>query len=124
MRICKDHWQTCRDAIEAAGLSSLVNKNPEGAHEHMMAELEGTPPEKNFDPLMSMNWHWSGIALKAGGLSMMGRTPDGSNEGHYCPLCELASHYLDTFKVADEVKTVADQMAVWARSQSLIPALS
>lgn len=77
MRICPDHWQLCRDAIETAGLSSLVAVDGEEAFRRITDEMQGGSKEKNFDPLMEMNWHWTGLGLELGGLGMMGETPDG-----------------------------------------------
>lgn len=124
MRICKDHWALCRQAIEDRGLSSLVARNGKEACYNAVADIEGEPDPKNerFDPLMSMNWHWSSVALQAGGLAMMGEGP-AENDGNLCPLCELDVHYAD-FNPAERVNDVADQMAAWARSEGLIPSVS
>lgn len=123
MKICHDHWGICRDAVRDAGLDGLGSRDGEEAIERFTAELQEVSPEKNFDPLMSMNSHWWSVALKCGGLAMMGETPDGSNDGHFCPLCELDSHYKE-FDVLVEVRSVADQMAKYARAEKLIPQLS
>lgn len=124
MRICKDHWALCRQAIEDRGLSSLVARDGKEACDNAVADLEGEPDPKNerFDPLMSMNWHWYAVALQAGGLAMMGEGP-AENDGHLCPLCELDVHYAD-FNPAERVNDVADQMAAWARGEGLIPGVS
>lgn len=124
MRMCKDHWDVCRQAVENKGLGQLVARDGVEACDNAVADLKGEPDPKHerFDPLMSMNWHWSSVALKAGGLAMMGKGPD-ENEGHFCPLCELAAHWPD-FNPQTSVNDVADQMATWARSEGLIPALA
>lgn len=121
MKMCADHWATCRKAIKDRGLDGLVARDGRQVMDDAVADLSGEPDLDNsrFDPLMSMNWHWSGVALKAGGLSMMAEGP-ASNDGHFCPLCEMASHYPD-FDPEDEVSKVADQMLAWAREQSLVP---
>jgi hypothetical protein len=121
VRICKEHWDMCRSAIDDRGMAGLIAKSGEAAHADIVAELQGEPDPRHqrFDPLMSMNWHWNGIALKAGGLAMMGEGPE-SNSGHLCPLCELAAHYND-FQPAAEISTVADQMLAWARGEGLVP---
>ena len=41
MKICKDHWQSMRDAIEARGMFGLVQKSGEAALENEMKALEG-----------------------------------------------------------------------------------
>lgn len=121
MRICKQHWAEMREAIEARGMSGLIAKDGKQAVDDTVADLNKEPDPKNerFDPLMSMNWHWGSIALKAGGLGMMGEGPE-SNDGHFCPICELASHY-DDFKPKAEIAEVADQMLDWARTEGLVP---
>lgn len=121
VRICKEHWKDMRDAIEARGMSGLIAKDGEQAVNDAVADLNNEPDPKHerFDPLMSMNWHWGRIALEAGGLAMMARGPE-SNDGHFCPICELASHYSD-FKPDVEIGKVADQMLDWARGECLVP---
>src|SRR5690348_12627614 len=113
MRICREHWKMMRDAVETRGLSGLVAKDGKQAVDDMVSELRGEPDAKHerFDPLMSMNWHWSGVAMEAGGLAIMGKGPD-SNDGHFCPICELAAHYSD-FKPEVSIGNVADQMREW-----------
>lgn len=121
MRMCKPHWAMMREAVEARGMSGLIAKDGKQAIDDAVADInrEPDPKHERFDPLMSMNWHWSGIALKAGGLGMMGQGPE-SNDGHYCPICELASHY-DDFKPEAEIGNVADQMLDFARGEGLVP---
>lgn len=123
MRICLPHWQVCRDAVSEAGLDGLVSSDGGEVVERVSREFRGEEDAKDFDPLMAMNSHWWSVALEHGGLAMMGEAPDGSNEGHFCPLCELASHYKD-FDPKTEVNSVASQMATYARSENLIPRLS
>jgi len=86
----------------------------------MQKEIEGTNDVKaDFDPLMSMHWHWTNGALKNGGLYLMSQDPSGKNDGHYCPVCEFESHYTE-FKCEEEICKVADQMLVWCREQGLV----
>lgn len=122
MRICTKHWDVCKAAVDKHGLSSLVSNSGREACDKMMAEMQGAPTKQNFDPLLSMNNHWWSVALQCGGLYLMGQNEDGSNDGHYCPLCELESHYKE-FKAEAEVDMVADQMSKWARKEGLLPAL-
>lgn len=124
MKMCSAHWQTCRQAIDAVGLGGLVTQGGDALLERVVGpELEGAPLTQRFDPLWSINSHWWGVALECGGLSIMETPEDGRNDGHYCPLCEMAAHYPD-FIVDVEVGKVADDMAAWARTEKLIPALS
>lgn len=123
MRICKEHWQMCRDAIDERGMAGLVARDSKEALENISEELKGG--KAPFDPLMSMNWHWSNGALRHGGLYMMSVDAEANptNEGHYCPVCEFAKHYSD-FDPKQEIGKVADQMAAHARTEGLIPAVS
>ena len=88
MRICRDHWAKCRAAVEARGMSHLVQ---DGRHhfEKSVAELEGEgPAPTDFDPLMAMNNNFLVRALDLGGIGVLGHNPnDPEGEGHYCPLC-------------------------------------
>lgn len=122
MRICTLHWVMCRQAVVDAGLDSLITKNDEAMMADVIADIQGLPDinHERFDPLMSMNWHFHGQALKAGGFAVMGEGPE-SNGGHYCPICELATHYPDQFDPQKEINSVASQMQTWARNEGLVP---
>lgn len=116
MRICREHWQVCRDAIDSRGMGGLVAGSGEEAFERMTDELKGGKPP--FDPLMSMNWHWSNAALESGGLYIMGQNPDDA-DGHYCPLCEFTKH-AKGFDATTEVGRIADQMLEHCRAEGLV----
>lgn len=124
MRICTEHWNDCKAAIESRGLKSL-GKSAEQAFENLVQEADGVAPvtKEQFDPYMSMNNHWWGTALKLGGLYLMmvPRTdkPE-ENEGHYCPLCEMAAH-MKGFDPKVEIPLVADQMRAWCIHENLLP---
>lgn len=122
MRICKEHWKTMREAVDARGMTGLVAKDGKQAVDDAVADLRQEPDPENerFDPLMSMNWHWMNNALREGGLYLMGQTEDGSNDGHYCPLCEYAKH-MQGFEADEAIGLVADQMLNWARGEGLVP---
>lgn len=104
-------------------MSELVARDGKEATDNAVEELQGGNPP--FDPLMSMNWHWSGEALRNGGLYLMEidmkANPD--NEGHYCPLCEFAKH-MKGFEAKASIGMIADQMADHARAEGLIPQVS
>jgi hypothetical protein len=68
MKICKEHWALCREAMDSHGLTSLVSVDGKEAARRAVAELEGDDSNKNFDPLMSMHWHFMNIALECGGM--------------------------------------------------------
>lgn len=130
MKICKDHWQLMRDAIDDRGMSGLVAKDGETALENELAQLEaaksGDPePHKAapLDPLMSMHWHFTNDALRCGGLYLMGAREDGQNDGHYCPICEFEKH-AEGFVAKEAIGSVADQMAEYCRAEGLIPKVS
>ncbi len=123
MKICKDHWDVCHKAIDERGMSSLVANSGEAAMESLVADLQGQATNKDFDPLMSMHWHWTNSALRAGGLWTMEQDPSGKNDGHYCPIC-IYCEKEPGFIAEESVGKVADQMAEWARSEGLIPSVS
>lgn len=121
MKPCADHWKMMRDAIEEAGMSSLVAINGEEAAKNMATELEGG--EAPFDPLMSMHWHWMISAMRIGGLYLLGQTEDGSNDGQFCPVCEFAKNW-PGFDAKEDIETVAKQMQAHCRERGLIPRVS
>lgn len=127
MRICKAHWRMCRDAVDSRGMGGLVAKSGEAAMDNMIAEIEGTAKEQDFDPLMSLNWFFSGEAMKNGGLYLMAVDPEHpdlkDNDGHYCPICEFEKH-MQGFDAAEQIGMVADQMAEHCRKEGLIPPVS
>ena len=118
MRICKEHWAMCREAIDERGMSDLGAKSGEEAAADMVAELNGE--DAKFDPLMSMNNHWSSEALRAGGLYLMGETENGENDGHYCPICEFEKN-AEGFEAKPAIGMIADQMRQYACEAGLIP---
>lgn len=122
MRFCKPHWDMCRKAIDDRGVSGLIAKDGKTAVDDAVADLQGEPDPKNerFDPLMSMHWHWTNHALRNGGLYLMGENEDGSNDGHYCPICEFEKH-MRGFDAEKDIAIVADQMLHWARGEGLVP---
>lgn len=102
-------------------MTSLVAADGEEAAERTVDELEGRPAK--FDPLMSMNWHWTGNAMRCGGLYLMAQNETGENDGHYCPVCEFVKHS-EGFDAKREIEAVADQMAAHCRAEGLIPKIS
>ena len=119
MRICKEHWQMCRDAIDELGMGHLGAKSGKVALDNIVDELQTgeTPP---FDPLMSMNNHWWSEALQSGGLYLMGQPEDGSNEGHYCPVCEFSKHQKG-FDARSTIHNIASQMQAYCYDEGIIP---
>ena len=134
MKICKDHWQTMRDAIEARGISGLIAKSGEAAIDDTVRQLEeaqatGEVSEKTtrdtFDPLMSMHWHFTNEALRCGGLYLMTNDPAANpdNDGEFCPVCEFVKHS-QGFVASEAIGSVADQMLAYCREQGLVPKVS
>lgn len=123
MKICADHWQMMRKAIDDRGMTGLVNQSGEAMLESQVAEIEGRATDKDFDPLMSMFWHWMNNALRSGGLWVMGEDPSGKNDGQYCPVC-LFAEFQDDFVAEKSIGDVADQMRAYCIEKGLIPAAS
>ncbi len=129
MKICADHWQLMRDAVDARGMSGLIAKDGETALENELAQLEaakaGDPePHKAapFDPLMSLHWHFTNEALRCGGLYLMTPNPD-REDGQFCPVCEFVKNS-EGFVAVEEIGSIADQMAAHCRAEGLIPKVS
>lgn len=123
MRVCQKHWAVMRKAIDDRGMSGLVDKDGHAAMDRMVSELNGEPQGDDFDPLMSMNWHWHGQALAAGGLYLMTKHDGTENDGHYCPICEFEKHSAG-FDAERDIGVVADQMRAHAMGRGLIPSVS
>ena len=114
MKICGEHWKMMREAIAERGLDALVLKSAEAAMENEVTSLQGA--KQNFDPLMSMHWHYSSNALQMGGLYLMAEKEDGTD---HCPLCEMASH-VEAFDPQASINNTADQMRDYAIGEGLI----
>jgi hypothetical protein len=120
MKVCMKHWAIMREEVEAHGLSALVSSNGEELLARTVEELKGGDLKRTFDPLMSMNYHFTNNALTCGGLYLMGQNDTGENDGEFCPVCEFEKHSKG-FDARTQISRVADQMAEWARSENLIP---
>lgn len=121
MRVCQIHWTMMRAAIDKHGMTHLVAKDGETAMADAIADLQGEPdPNKErFDPLMSMNWHWTNMALQNGGLYLMTLNEKGE---HYCPVCEFEKH-VKGFDALAEIGKVGEQMVAYCRENGLIAAV-
>lgn len=115
MRVCDDHWQVMKDAIDQRGLTPLVSKDGKEACDNLKDEIEGN--ESRFDPLMSMFWHWVNNSVAQGGLYLMGLDESGNQ---YCPICEYTKH-CQGFDAEREIGITADQMRDYAVQEHLIP---
>jgi hypothetical protein len=114
MKCCEKHWTMMREAIERHGLGGLV------APDDAPVLVEGEEPE--FCPLTAMNCHYFATALARGGLSLMTRNADGSNDGHYCPVCVFEKNG-PLFVATDDIETTVLQIVDNCRAKGLIPAV-
>lgn len=119
MKICPSHWNMIRSSVREYGMEHLGAKSGGQAVQDMVHDLEGTTTKDDFDPNMSHHWYWMNGALESGGLYLMGTNKDGSNESHYCPLCEFASHY-NTFLDKEEIDKVSAQMQNYCKENGLL----
>lgn len=123
MKFCQPHWELARKIIDDRGMTPLIAKSGEAAMESLVADLQKQASNKDFDPLMSMHWHWTNSALRAGGLWTLEQDPSGKNDGHYCPIC-LFCDKEGKFVAEEAIGDVADQMRTWCVEQGLIPKAS
>jgi hypothetical protein len=125
MKICAPHWDLVRQSVDKFGMSDLGAKSSEEAHQNTVDDLNQVPDPNNerFDPLMSHNWHWVNSAMRNGGLYLMMAPEDGSNDGHFCPLCEYEKHS-PGFVASEAIDLVSGQMADYCRSEGLISQIS
>src|SRR5208337_525496 len=82
MKICQEHWDGLKEAIEARGLGHLVAGSGAKAAPIVTDELEGSDA---YDPLIAANFAIWNNALEAFGMSMM-------YEDAPCPLCLMDKH--------------------------------
>lgn len=121
MKMCMPHWEMCREAVTDRGMYGLVLKSGKAAVDNIVEELQGGEPA--FDPLMSLNNHFWGEALRCGGLYLMGQNETGENGGHYCPICELEKNSR-AYIAKEAIGSIADQMRDHAIKQKMIPEAS
>lgn len=101
-------------------MAGLVHQGGGAAMANEMKALEGGKPD--FDPLMSMHWHWSNFGMQYGGLNMLivDDASGADNAGHKCPLCEWKRNVSDVDPQAS-IDSVADQMRIYCIAEKLIP---
>lgn len=121
MKFCQPHWDICRQTVEAYGMVGLVAKSGGEAVDCMKEDIEscGKSSDENFDPLMSLHWHFINDALRCGGLYLLGANPSGNNAGHYCPICEFEKN-MEGFDARQAVETIAKQIAAYCREKGLL----
>lgn len=126
MKMCAEHWQKLRAAIEVRGLSHLVARSGAEAVQNTVLELEGREAEAYFDPLMAVhNMIWS-ACLSALGLGLMMVDEQGN---HLCPLCTILPDYPPIpeghrYKSKESyfIDGPADAVLELARAKGLVPA--
>lgn len=104
----------CRNAIDERGMSTLVAASGSDAADNISEEARGG--DAPFDPLMSMNWHFSGEAIRNGGLYLMGQDENGKQ---YCPICEFVKN-MKGFNARRAIDDVADEMRAYCVEAGLI----
>ncbi len=123
MKFCTPHWAALRDRIIGKGMGALIAENGRAAAERMVEELEGVATPATYDPLMASYWMIMGMAIKHGGLYLMGTKP-GDGDGEYCPLCEVEEAGLrieSKAGLADEwMEGCTDSVLVYCREQGLL----
>jgi hypothetical protein len=111
MQMCTEHWNMCRKAVADRGMDGLVAGSGEEAADNVV--------EARFDPLMSLNWHFTADAMRCGGLYLMADDPSGANGGHYCPICEFVKNAKD-YDPEWHIGNIADQLRAHARAEGLL----
>jgi hypothetical protein len=119
MKICILHWNMIRESVKSHNMDHLGAKSGEQAITNIQRELNAETTKDDFDPNMSHNWHWVNCALENGGLYLMGKNEDGSNDGDYCPVCEYEAH-CDGWEAKVEIDKVSKSMQEFCRENGLL----
>lgn len=85
MKICQEHWDKLKAAIDARSMGHLVAANGRDAFARAVSELKGTAEVDDFDPLMAAHNMIAGYCLDVIGLALM--------VGDLCPVCEILKDY-------------------------------
>ncbi len=83
MRMCPNHWNDLKTAIDIRGMTHLI-KTSTNTIERLKDQQMGVETKDTYDPLMSACMMIYNKALECGGLYLL--------SGEYCPLCELNLH--------------------------------
>lgn len=122
MKLCQEHWNELKTAIEQRGLMHLVATSGEKAINQVVTQLNGNDSNQTYDPLMSANFAIWGNALEVYGLAMM-------REDAPCPLCLIDKHLAECkesnckFKdsASDWIRFASDAQLTAARERGLVP---
>lgn len=117
MKICPEHWQQLKTAIEDRGLARFVSGSGEKLATKLQAEIEqGSTSAETFDPLAAANFAIWSNALEAGGPYLL----FGDEEGNpYCPVCESEKH--GGYPASWWIEHAADEQLEKARAMNLLP---
>jgi hypothetical protein len=85
MKICAEHWEKLRTAIDDRGLTFLVAKDGAKAAQQLTNQINGSEAKEDYDPLMSAYWAITANAVRTFGVDSM-------REDFGCPLCALDTH--------------------------------
>lgn len=102
MKICENHFEQLKQAIDDRGLTYLIAKNSLLAAQNFSEQARGIQTKENYDPLMSANWTIWGNALQCFGTEIM--SPDAP-----CPLCILDDHAA----TCTDTKCIKDSGSDW-----------
>jgi hypothetical protein len=121
LKICEEHWNKLRAAIELRGLSRFVAG---GAQKAVNLLASSASFGDTFDPLMAANFAIWNNALEAFGLNMM-------VEDAPCPLCLMDKHAAECTEPdckknsgLDWIEFAADGQLEVARQKGLLPEAS
>lgn len=84
MKMCQEHWDALKTAINDAGLEQFVTKSGAVVVAKMTSEAESGLNRTNFEPLMGAHNSIVSNALSLAGLAVMQDNEDGTER---CPLC-------------------------------------
>lgn len=87
MKMCKDHWERLKQAIDDRGLSGFISSDGGAAVKSMVSQADEGITVDNFDPLMGAHNAILMTTIEVVGLAVM--ATDGPDDGHWCPLCYL-----------------------------------
>lgn len=112
MRICMDHWQQLRTAIEDRGLTPFVSKNGEEAARRTANISNGSEDPQDFDPLIAAN-----MAIISYYISQVGI--DGLTQD-VCPICTAAAEADGDELPNNWINGAADDVLAVAKDKKLV----
>lgn len=107
MKICQQHWDKLRRAIEDRGMTHLVSSSSSQAVVSLANQLKGTDTAADFDPLMNATGAIYATYVADAGLDSM--------MGDKCPLCEVGG------LAGNWINGACDDQLSRARKLGLVP---